>query len=348
MTAAYGPRLVELERCAYLRPTVIHCESPQAAIASKEYMFPFATVVECPQEQMIESIGPTLVCTAITDERISSGADRRHAHRPPEHRADPDDQARLAATARREYRRVPVPRPGVSNSQGKLNAPAWARRTPACRHAAGRVTDSCSRCRCFDRSRAIASPTAAHDAIRLSAAHANRLRARQDRVAGRTGGRAGSPPGAGGHRSGHRRGRARRAGHRGPGAGRHRDGSLRRRPRESDHRARRGRAGHRPPLSPEILVGLGGGSSMDCAKGINFRTTGGGRMQDYWGIGKATQADAPIDRRADHCRDRQRDAIVRPDLRRRDARQDGLRRQEGLVPRGDPRSHADRLAAARA
>ena len=31
-------------------------------------MFPFATVVECPQERMIESIGPTLVCSAITDD----------------------------------------------------------------------------------------------------------------------------------------------------------------------------------------------------------------------------------------------------------------------------------------
>jgi alcohol dehydrogenase len=36
---------------------------------------------------------------------------------------------------------------------------------------------------------------------------------------------------------------------------------------------------------PELLVGLGGGSSMDCAKGINFVYTGGGRMQDYWGVG---------------------------------------------------------------
>ncbi len=68
MTAKYGPRLVELERCAYLRPTVIHCDSPQAAIARKEFMFPFATVVKCPQEKMLEAIGPTLVCTAITDD----------------------------------------------------------------------------------------------------------------------------------------------------------------------------------------------------------------------------------------------------------------------------------------
>ena len=67
MTAKYGPRLVEKERCAYLRPTVVHCESPATAIAKKEYMFPFVTVVECPQEKMLEAIGPTLVCTAITE-----------------------------------------------------------------------------------------------------------------------------------------------------------------------------------------------------------------------------------------------------------------------------------------
>jgi alcohol dehydrogenase len=45
--------------------------------------------------------------------------------------------------------------------------------------------------------------------------------------------------------------------------------------------------------NPEILVGLGGGSSMDCAKGINFLYSGGGRMQDYWGIGKATRPMLP-------------------------------------------------------
>lgn len=35
------------------------------------------------------------------------------------------------------------------------------------------------------------------------------------------------------------------------------------------------------------LVGLGGGSPLDCAKGINFVLTGGGSMEDYWGSGKA-------------------------------------------------------------
>ena len=39
---------------------------------------------------------------------------------------------------------------------------------------------------------------------------------------------------------------------------------------------------------PDLIVGLGGGSSMDCAKGINFLMSCGGRMHDYHGRGKAT------------------------------------------------------------
>ena len=37
------------------------------------------------------------------------------------------------------------------------------------------------------------------------------------------------------------------------------------------------------------LIGLGGGSSMDCAKGINFLYTQDGEMEDYWGEGKAAK-----------------------------------------------------------
>ena len=37
----------------------------------------------------------------------------------------------------------------------------------------------------------------------------------------------------------------------------------------------------------DLLVGLGGGSAMDCCKGINFLLTQGGKMEDYWGVGKA-------------------------------------------------------------
>jgi acyl-CoA reductase-like NAD-dependent aldehyde dehydrogenase len=68
MTAAYGSRLVEGERCGWLRPVVAHCTSPEPEIAKAEYMFPFVSVVECPQAAMLEKIGPTLVCTAISED----------------------------------------------------------------------------------------------------------------------------------------------------------------------------------------------------------------------------------------------------------------------------------------
>jgi hypothetical protein len=66
MTASYGPRLIERERCAYLRPMVVHADSPARGVAAKEYMFPFASVVKCEQKDMIKSIGQTLIGTAIT------------------------------------------------------------------------------------------------------------------------------------------------------------------------------------------------------------------------------------------------------------------------------------------
>ena len=68
VTAAYReePRVAKDRRAEYLLPTVVHCTSPDAAIARKEYMFPFVTVVDCPESRMLEQIGPTLVCSAVT------------------------------------------------------------------------------------------------------------------------------------------------------------------------------------------------------------------------------------------------------------------------------------------
>jgi alcohol dehydrogenase len=48
------------------------------------------------------------------------------------------------------------------------------------------------------------------------------------------------------------------------------------------------------PLKIDAIIGLGGGSSLDCAKGINFLLTNGGRMQDYAGYGKASEPLLPM------------------------------------------------------
>ncbi|MGH9751327.1 MAG: aldehyde dehydrogenase family protein [Blastocatellia bacterium] len=68
VTAKYGPRLVEKHRCGYMRPVVIHCESPDLSLANTEFMFPFVSVARCPQDEMLKRIGTTLVCTAITND----------------------------------------------------------------------------------------------------------------------------------------------------------------------------------------------------------------------------------------------------------------------------------------
>ena len=46
--------------------------------------------------------------------------------------------------------------------------------------------------------------------------------------------------------------------------------------------------------SPDLIVGLGGGSSMDCAKGANFLLTNGGQMRDYRGVGRARHPMLPM------------------------------------------------------
>jgi alcohol dehydrogenase len=48
------------------------------------------------------------------------------------------------------------------------------------------------------------------------------------------------------------------------------------------------------PERIDLIVSVGGGSSMDCAKAINFLLSNGGRMRDYWGYSKATKPMLPM------------------------------------------------------
>ncbi len=69
VTARYrsGPRLVEMHGQTYLRPTLISCADPGHPLANTEFMFPFASVSEVPQERMLNEIGETLVVSAWTE-----------------------------------------------------------------------------------------------------------------------------------------------------------------------------------------------------------------------------------------------------------------------------------------
>lgn len=84
-TAQYrnGDRLIQHERCDYLRPTILHVSDVDDPMANTEFMFPFASVTKCPQDQMLKKIGPTLVGTAITNDVSWSHdlVDARHIDR---------------------------------------------------------------------------------------------------------------------------------------------------------------------------------------------------------------------------------------------------------------------------
>jgi alcohol dehydrogenase len=53
-------------------------------------------------------------------------------------------------------------------------------------------------------------------------------------------------------------------------------------------------AAYAAPHGINLIVGLGGGSSLDCAKAINFVVSNGGHISDYWGYGKALQPMLPM------------------------------------------------------
>src|SRR5262249_29685765 len=68
LTASFRPegRLTTFQRCSYLLPTIVHCDSPEHPLAKPEVLFPYSSVVTVKQESMPRAVGPSLVVTAIT------------------------------------------------------------------------------------------------------------------------------------------------------------------------------------------------------------------------------------------------------------------------------------------
>ena len=71
VTAAYreGGRLAVHQGCSYLLPTIVLCDSAGHALANREFLFPYASVVPVRQEDIPRALGPSLVVTAITQDR---------------------------------------------------------------------------------------------------------------------------------------------------------------------------------------------------------------------------------------------------------------------------------------
>ena len=68
VTAHYrkAPRKLTFEGGVYLQPTIVLCDSFAHPLANREFLFPYASVVQVPQSEMLKQIGPSLVVSAIT------------------------------------------------------------------------------------------------------------------------------------------------------------------------------------------------------------------------------------------------------------------------------------------
>lgn len=67
-----GSRLVEKDGATFLLPTVVRVDSASHALANREFLFPFVSVVQMTETEMAaapDCFGPTLVVTALTGDR---------------------------------------------------------------------------------------------------------------------------------------------------------------------------------------------------------------------------------------------------------------------------------------
>jgi hypothetical protein len=61
-----GERFQQRDGMNYLQPTLVRVDSFDQELAIREFLFPFASVVECPQAEILGKIGYSLVVTAVT------------------------------------------------------------------------------------------------------------------------------------------------------------------------------------------------------------------------------------------------------------------------------------------
>lgn len=64
-----GERKIEAFEQTYLNPTLVSCTDPEHPLANTEFMFPYASITEIPQKDMLANIGQTLVVSAITEDQ---------------------------------------------------------------------------------------------------------------------------------------------------------------------------------------------------------------------------------------------------------------------------------------
>ncbi len=65
----HAKRKTESDGGTYMRPTIVLCESFQHPLSNKEFLCPYASVVQVPQSEMLKQIGYSLAVTAITKDK---------------------------------------------------------------------------------------------------------------------------------------------------------------------------------------------------------------------------------------------------------------------------------------
>jgi acyl-CoA reductase-like NAD-dependent aldehyde dehydrogenase len=67
------PRLMELDGATYLQPTLVRAPGLDHPLGNTEMMFPFCSVVEVPESEVVQAMGHSLVVTAITRSPVLTG-----------------------------------------------------------------------------------------------------------------------------------------------------------------------------------------------------------------------------------------------------------------------------------